>query len=113
MAAGLQGGTVLVFGTGADATYGLKQSYTITDQVERAEGRGADGHVQSVQEYNNTKSLSLNYLELGTPTGGPAIGATFTFESDTWYVNSIAQNFTVDGFKSVDVDATNYPNLGT
>ena len=111
MANTLQGGTALVFST-SDTTYGLVQSHTITANTERAEARGAGGHVASIQEYNDTSGLSLSYLELASATGKPGIGATFTFLGETWYINSIASAQTVDGFKTVDVDATNYPNLG-
>lgn len=116
MAAGLQGGTVLVFSIqtdgGADESYGVVQTASINETVERAEAAGPDGHTVSVQEYDDRKELSLTYLEKGTPTTPPAIGSTFTYDSTTWYINSINSTDTVDGFRSVDVTATNYPNLG-
>jgi len=113
MANTLQGGTILFFGTGVDQSYGLVQSSTITEQTERAEAKGADGHTQSIQEYNNTKTLALNYLPIDPGTGTkPVIGTVFTFETEEWYITSIATAKTVDGFQTIDIDATNYPNLG-
>jgi hypothetical protein len=108
----LQGGTVLVFGVDEE-TFGLVQSSTTTHQVERAVGHGANGDIKSIQEYNDTYSLSMNYLERATPTGEASIGTTFTYDGLEWYVDSVAETATVDGFLSVDVEATHYPNLGT
>jgi hypothetical protein len=116
MAAGLQGGTALVFsiekGDGANDSFGIVQSVSINETVERAEAKGPDGHTYSVQEYDDKKELSLTYLEKSSLSGEAAIGSTFTYDSITWYVNSINSTDTVDGFRSVEVTATNYPNLG-
>ena len=112
MAAGNQDGTVLVFGIDTPLeSYGLVQNYTITDQTERATARGENGNTVSFQEFDNTKSLSLNYMVLGTPTSPPAIGTTFTFKTVTWEIDSIADGRTVDAFETYDVTATHYPNL--
>ena len=107
---GLQGGTVLLFSTPA-GTYGLIQSADIEENTQRAEAMGPGGNVLSVQEYNQLGSLSLNYFQIAAGTGLPAVGATFAFEGRTWYLNSVTSGLTVDGFLSVDVDATEYPNL--
>lgn len=111
MAAGLQEGTLLVFGTGDATSYGLIQTATRNNTTERAEAKGADGNTVSIQEYDEREVLSLNYLEISGGTGAPAIGTAFTYDSLTWYVQSISENITVDGFKSVDVEATRYPNV--
>lgn len=115
MAAGLQAGTVLVFSIDTDngvaESYGLVQSVTRNNTVQRAEGKGADGHVVSIQEFDDRVELSLNYLELGTPVGEPAIGSAFTYDGSTYYVSSASEGMTVDGFKTVDITATNYPHL--
>lgn len=107
-----QAGTPLVFST-ADTAHGLVQNHEIVVNTERAEGRGAGGHVASIQEYNDTSGLTLSYLEFATPGADqPTIGTAFPFLGGTWYINSITSAQTVDGFKTVDVDATGYPNLG-
>jgi len=117
MAAGLQAGKVLVFSidttNGVEESYGLVQSVTINGTTERAEAKGPDGHTYSIQEYDDKLELSLNYLELGTPTGTPSIGTAFTYDGTTYYISSLSSAMTVDGFKTVDVTATNYPNLFT
>ena len=109
--AGLQDGTVLVFGTGAAASYGLVQSESINATVETAEAKGADGNTVSIQQYDDKNELSLTYLELGTPTSEPAVGTVFTYLTVEYIITSINSTRTVDGFKSVDVTATNYANL--
>jgi len=108
---GLQDGTVLVFGTGAATSYGLVQSESINETTERAEAKGADGNTVSIQEYDDRNELSLTYLELGTPTSPPTIGTAFTYNTVSYLISSINSTRTVDGFKSVDITATNYPNL--
>lgn len=125
MAAGLQGGTALKFSVkiqnasgGSVPTYGIIQSLSVNSTTERAEAKGPDGHTVSVQEYDNRHELSLSYLEKASPTGAPAIGSTFTFDpgtgvgSQAWYINSVNVGETVDGFRTVDITATDYPNLG-
>ena len=117
MAAGLQGGTVLVFSVGSTeqgeaAAYGLIQSGSVNDTTELAEAKGADGNVVSVQEFDQKKSLSLTYLTLNTQSGEPAIGTTFTYNAVVYYIDSMNKTQTPDGFESVDITATHYPNLG-
>ena len=107
----------MVFSTPA-ATYGYIQSYNVDSTTERAEAKGPGGHVQAIQEFNELKQLTLEYLEFATSTGEPEIGTPFTFDDGdgadiTWYVNSVNKGKSVDGFKSVSVSATNFPNLGT
>lgn len=110
----LQGGTVLEFGISSTETaYGLVQNFQITDQTERATARGDAGNTVSLQEYDQTQTLALNYMVLGTPTSEPAIGTTFSFESKTWYLESIQDGKTVDGFATKDITGTAFPNLGT
>jgi len=117
MAAGLAGGATLLFSIttdgGSDDSFGIIQSVSVNETTERAEAKGPDGHTYSIQEFDNKKELSLTYLARATSTGAPAIGATFTYDTIVWYINSINTNDTVDGFVSVDVSATNYPNLGS
>jgi hypothetical protein len=113
----LAGGKAMVFSV-LSATYGYIQSYSVEHSVERAEARGPGGHVMAVQQYNDTKKLALEYLEFASQSGMPALSATFSFDDGTgsavtWYINSISYGKTVDGFKTVSVDATNYPNLAT
>jgi hypothetical protein len=107
----LQAGTVLVFGIDTPLTsYGLLQSYNITDQTERATARGAAGATVSTQEFDPTKSLTLNYLPVGTPTGGPAVGTKFTFETIDWQIDTLDTGDVVDGWETVDITATSYPS---
>lgn len=107
---GQQGGTTLVFSVDA-ATYGLIQSYDVEENTKRATAMGPGGDTVSVQEHDNLAALSLTYLQLGSPTGLPVIGTTFSFRDKTWYLDSVTSGYTVDGFLSVDVEATEYPNL--
>jgi len=117
MANELAGGKTMVFST-PSATYGYIQSYSVDQTTERAEAKGPNGHTMAIQEYNETRTLSLNYLEFATDTSPPDIGTTFTFDDGegndvTWYISSVNRGKTVDGFKTVDVTATHYPDLGT
>lgn len=108
----VQDGTVLTFGIGTPLTsYGLLQSVNITEQIERATARGASGNTVSVQEFDDTKTLTMNFMELGTQTSPPTVGTAFTYDSIEWLIDSIDQGETVDGFKTWDVTATHYPNL--
>lgn len=108
----VQDGTILAFSIDTPLeSYGLVQNYTITEQIERITARGAAGNTISVQELDDTKTLSLNYMELGTPVSPPVVGTAFTFKSIEWLIDSMADSLTVDGFKSVDITATHYPNL--
>ena len=108
-----QAGTVLTFGIEGTnpTTYGLLQSINITEQIERATARGANGNTVSIQEFDDTKTLSMNFMELASQTGAPTVGTAFTYDTETWYIDSIDQGETVDGFKTWDVTATQYPNL--
>jgi hypothetical protein len=116
--AGLQAGSILQFsvqtttGKGAE-TYGLVQTYDVTDGGDRAEALGPDGDTYSIQEHNDKKELSLSYLTLATPVGAPARGTVLDDLGDsiTWYVNNVKTTEVIGGFTSVDVSATNYPNL--
>ena len=114
-----KGGKTMIFSVGA-ATYGYIQSYSIDQTTERAEAKGPNGHTYAIQEYNETRTLTLEYLEFATATGAPDIGATFTFEdgegntlTNGWYISSVNRGRTVDGFKTVSITATHYPDLGT
>jgi len=117
MAIPQQDGTVLAFsvditeGSGPMQTYGIVQNYTENHVTERAEAKGTSGDTVSIQEYDDKYELSLNYLELGSPSGDPAIGSAFTFNAKSYLVSSVSSTDTVDGFRSVDITATSYPHL--
>jgi len=113
----LSGGKTLQFSVGTE-TFGYVQTYKVDSNTDRATAKGPDGHVMALQESNDTKSLSLNYIEFATKTGMPAVGTVFTFDNGegadiTWYIDTISYGFSVDGYKTVDVSASHFPNLGT
>lgn len=107
---GQSAGTALVFST-PSATYGLIQSYNVEDNTKRAEAMGPGGNVNAIQEYDNQAKLTLSYLRLASPTGTPKVGTSFSFRGRTWYIDTITSGYTVDGFMTMDVAATQYPNL--
>jgi len=108
----LQAGHILAFGiTSALTTYGLLQSYSITQSTKRATAKAPDGTDVSIQEHGDTSSIELTYLPLVTGSGDPAIGTTFTFDGLPWQIDSISDGLTVDGFRSVTVNATWYPYI--
>jgi len=123
MASSDTGGTSLVFSIeiGSETTYGLIQDLSIQPSTERAEARGPAGDVYAVQEYNDLYQMSMTYLEKAAPTGAPVLGTLFEVNvssmvaaltgTTSWYVNDIDVGDTVDGFRSITVNATHYPNL--
>jgi len=112
----LQGGTVLVFGISSpEKSYGLILDYNTEDAVNRAEAIASDGEIVSIQEHGQQKQLNLNYLPLdasATADGKPAIGDPFVYEGEIWRINSITDGLSVDGFKTVSVNASYYKKLG-
>jgi len=110
---GLQGGTVLNFGIDSpEKSYGLVQSYVISDTVKRDEAKAPDGSIVSIQEYGNVETLDLRYFPLDSAATTPQIGTTFQFNSKNWQVDSISDEQTVDGFASILVIARHYPEIG-
>lgn len=108
----IQDGTILEFSIdSATTTYGIVQNFQITDQTERAEARGELGNTVSIQEYDQKKTFSMNYYSLATPTSPPTIGTAFTFEGDSYILESVQEGRTVDGFQTYDVTGTFFPNL--
>jgi hypothetical protein len=106
----IQAGTVLIFGIGTPATtYGLLQSYEINSRVNRATAKAPDGSTVSIQEHGDTENLSLTYLPVAAGTGGPEIGSTFTFDSTPWQIDNIREGNIVDGFQTMEVEASYYP----
>ena len=109
----LQAGTLLIFGIDTPLkTYGLLQDYSIADKVQRAESLAPDGHVISIQEYNDTSVLNLTYLPVFEGTGDPVIGTIFTFDSTSWHIDEITDSYDVSGFEVKQVIAKYYPQIG-
>ena len=118
MANTLAGGKTMVFSV-ADVPYGYIQSYNVDKTTERAEAKGPNGHTYAIQEYNEIWQLTLEYLEFATQTGNvPTLGTKWVdTEAITgvtaWYISSANYGRSVDGFKTVTITATYYPDLGT
>jgi len=109
----LQAGTVLAFGIDSPLeSYGLLQSYDISDMAKRVTAKGPDEAVTAIQEYRHEKMLQLKYLNLdSSSTGGPEIGTTFDFDGLPWQVDRIIDANMVDGFANVSLEARWFPGI--
>ena len=108
----LQAGTILKFGiTTPLTTYGLLQDFDIDNIVKRAEAIAPDGQIVSIQEFGERAILDLTYIPLVAGTGLPEIGTTFSFDLLSWKIDSISNGLRVAGFKTVNLIATNYPQV--
>jgi len=107
---GVQG---LVFGITAE-TGGLVQSFTETRNVERAEVRNASGEVVGVGIYNPTDTFAFSTTITGAyATTAGAVLTTLANATSTGgkiIVDSVTVNRASDGFVTVDVSATRFPN---
>ena len=107
----LQAGTVLEFSIDSATTgYGIIQNVTETSQTERATARGALGATVSTQEFDPTNSFTMNVMMLASPTGAPAIGTAFTYDSIEYQLDSVAKASVVDNFQTYDVSGISYPS---
>ena len=108
---GVQG---LVFGITAE-TGGLVQSFTETRNVERAEVRNASGEVVGVGIYNPTDTFAFSTTITGAyATTAGAVLTTLANATSTGgkiVVDNVTVNRTSEGFVTVDVSATRFPNM--
>jgi len=108
----LQAGTVLIFGVDTPTkTYGIVQTASTVGNIKRSTAKAPDGHVISIQEYGDKKELDLTYMPLSTASAEPEIGTPFDFDGLTWQIDNIIGTSVVDGFKSIALNATYYPNI--
>jgi hypothetical protein len=108
---GVQG---LVFGITAE-TGGLVQSFTETRNVERAEVRNQSGEVVGAAMYNPTDTFAFSTTITGSyATTAGAVLTTLANAASTGgkiIVDSVTVNKASDGFVTVDVSATRFPNM--
>ena len=114
MAATTIGTTGLLFGITAESG-GLVQSFTETRNVERAEVRNQSGEVVGASMYNPTDSFSFSTTITGAyATTAGAVLTTLANATSTGgkiVVDSVTVNRTNEGFVTVDVSATRFPNM--
>ena len=114
MAATTIGTSGLQFGITAEAG-GLVQSFTETRNVERAEIRNSSGEVVGAAMYNPTDSFSFSTTITGAyATTAGAVLTTLANATSTGgkiVVDSVTVNRTSEGFVTVDVSATRFPNM--
>jgi hypothetical protein len=107
----LQAGTILEFSIdGATTSYGIIQSVNVDDKTERATARGELGATVSTQEFDPTKTLTMNVMVLATPVTPPTIGTKFTHDTVEYQLDSVNEGKTVDGFATYDVTGISYPS---
>ena len=113
MPVGNSGGTLLVFGIDSPLqTYGIVQQYTATDTVETAIWSDSGGKLGAVQQYGQRVDAVIMYFELSElPSGAPDIGTKFTYAGNDWIIEEIQSVRSLDGFKSITVNAFTYFNI--
>lgn len=108
------GTQALVFGLNAE-TGGLVQSFSEARNVEKQEVRNQVGDVTGVAFYNATTAYSLSITTTGgylTTTAGAAISLQNAVSSTgSTRIDSLTINRSNDGFVTVDISATGYPNV--
>lgn len=104
----------LVFGLTAE-TIGLVQSFSETRNIEKNEVRDNSGDIKAVAFYNATTAYSLSVAITGSNTSLTVGGAFATLANATTVgttrIDSLTINKTNDGFVTLDVAATGYPNV--
>ena len=104
----------LIFGLTAE-TIGLVQSFSETRNIEKSEVRDNSGDIKAVAFYNPTTAYSLSVAITGSNTGLTVGGAFATLANATTVgtcrIDSLTLNKTNDGFVTLDVSATGYPNV--
>jgi hypothetical protein len=103
----------LVFGLTAE-TIGLVQSFSETRNIEKNEVRDNSGDIKAVAFYNPTTAYSLSVAITGANTSitvGGAFAMVNATTAGTLRVDSLTINKTNDGFVTLDVAATGYPNV--
>lgn len=114
MAATTIGTASLTFGITAE-TGGLVQSFSETRNVEKQEVKNQSGEVCAVAFFNPTTAYSLSITTTSsfttTSAGGAITIANAANSTGATRIDSITINKTNDGFVSVDISATGYPNV--
>ena len=112
MAAVTIGTSNLNFGLTSE-TFGLVQSFSETRNIEKNEVRNNVGEITAVAFYNPTTAYSLSVALTGSSlTVGGAIGALANAVTlGTCRVDSLTINKSNDGFVTLDISATGYPNV--
>lgn len=114
MAATTIGTANLTFGLSAE-TGGLVQSFSEVRNVEKQEVRDQVGDVKGVAFYNATTAYSMSITTTGgylTTTAGAAITLQNAVSSTgSTRIDSLTINRSNDGFVTVDISATGYPNV--
>jgi hypothetical protein len=114
MAATTIGTSGLSFGITAE-TGGLVQSFTETRNVQRAEARNGSGEVVALSLYNPTKTYTYSiYTTSSSSTSAGATLASIANASDTTgkvVVDSVTISRSVDGYQTMNISATQFPNI--
>lgn len=103
----------LVFGLTAE-TIGLVQSFSETRNISKSEIADNFGDIKAVAYYNPTTAYSLSVAITGANTSitvGGAFAMVNATTAGTLRVDSLTINKTNDGFVTLDVAATGYPNV--
>lgn len=114
MAATTIGTANLTFGITAE-TGGLVQSFSETRNVEKQEVRNNVGDITGIAYFNATTAYSLSITTttaFATTSAGAAISiANAAQTTGSTRIDSLTINKSNDGFVTVDISATGYPNV--
>lgn len=103
----------LTFGLTAEGA-GLTQSFSETRNIEKTEARNEVGDIKAVAFYNATDTYSISVAVTGSysVSAGAAISiANASSSSGSTRIDSITLNKSNDGFNTLDISATRYPNI--
>lgn len=106
----------LVFGVTTE-TCGIVQSFSQAGSIEKQEVKGISGDTLAVAYFNPTTAYSLTAVATGSPT--VTVGGAFTFANaisgatGAVRIDSLTVNKTNDGFMTIDISATGYPNIAS
>jgi hypothetical protein len=114
MAATTIGTSGLSFGITAESG-GLVQSFTEARNIQRAEVRNASGEVVGAAMYNPTDTFTFTTTITGAyaTTAGAVITtlANATSTGGKMIIDSVTTNKSSDGFVTVNVSVTRFPNM--
>lgn len=104
----------LTFGITAESN-GLVQSFSETRNVEKNEVRNNVGDIVGIAYYNATTAYSLSLTTTTAFTslsaGSALVIANAAQTTGSTRIDSVTINKANDGFVSVDISATGYPNV--
>jgi hypothetical protein len=114
MAAVTIGTANLTFGITTE-TGGLVQSFSEARNVEKNEVRNNVGDIVGIAYYNATTAYSLSLTTTtaftSTSAGGAISIANAAQTTGSTRIDSLTINKSNDGFVTVDISATGYPNV--